>query len=113
MGYVTEARSEPKLLLRPVVGLAEGLPKSDLEHITVEVIRTHRRLRDEAEALEAPYVENPQANDRTVGAARLAWVSAMMALHAHQALLSTLLDVLGYIPDVPAELQTARRSRSA
>jgi len=83
--------------------LAERLPKDDLERITVEAIRTHRRLRDEAEALEDPYVESPQAGENTVSAARLAWVSAMMTMHAQQALLSTLLDVLGYIPNVPSE----------
>jgi len=83
--------------------LAESLPKRDLEHITTEAIRTHRRLRDEAAALEASYVEQPRANDGSVGSARLAWASAMMSMHAHQALLSTLLDVLGYIPDVPSE----------
>lgn len=108
-----DARCEHKPPLRPVVGLAEGLPKKDLEHITIEAIRTHRRLRDEAEALEAPYVEDPREDDRSVGSARLAWVSAMMNMHAHQALLSTLLDVLGYIPDIPAERPAARRPKSA
>lgn len=87
--------------LRPVVGLAETLPKTDLEHITIEAIRKHRQLRDEAEALEASYCEPPSKTADTVGAARLAWVSAMIHMHAQQSLLSTLLDVLGYIPQVP------------
>ena len=90
-------------LLRPVVGLAENLPKKDLEHITIEVIRKHRRLRDEAEALEASYSEQPSKSVDTVGQARLAWVSAMMQMHTQQTLLSTLLDVLGYIPEVPGD----------
>jgi hypothetical protein len=101
-----------KLSLRPVVGLTENLPKKDLERITVEAIRTHRQLRDEAEALESPYVENPRTPSDTVGSARLAWVSAMIRVHAQQAVLSTLLDVLGYIPDVPQERKPPR-SRSA
>lgn len=92
---------EHRSLLRPVVGLAENLPKKDLEHITIEVIRKHRRLRDDAEALEASYSEQPSRSPHTVGQARLAWVSAMMQMHAQQTLLSTLLDTLGYIPDVP------------
>mgnify|MGYP001042127531 CR=1 FL=1 len=88
-----------KPLLRPVVGLAESLPKRDLEHITIEVLRKHRRLRDEAEALDAACSDQKAAD--TIGQARLAWVSAMMQMHTQQTLLSTLLDVLGYIPEVP------------
>jgi hypothetical protein len=107
------ARNEPKLLLRPVIGLTENLPKKDLEHITAEAIRTHRRLRDEAEALHAPYVENPPMTGDTVGSARLAWVSAMIEMHAQQTLLSTLLEVLGYVPEVPDERQSGKRPRSA
>ena len=30
--------------LRPVVGLTRGLPPADLESLTVDAIRTHRRL---------------------------------------------------------------------
>jgi hypothetical protein len=95
--------SSHKPLLRPVVGLAENLPKEDLEHITIEVIRKHRRLRDEAEALEASYSDQTLKSADTVGPARLAWVSAMMQMHTQQTLLSTLLDVLGYIPEVPSD----------
>lgn len=102
--------SEHKPLLRPVIGLAENLTKEDLEAITIEAIRRHRRLRDEAEALHAPYVENPPSTGDTVGPPRLAWVSAMIHMHAQQALLSSLLDVLGYIPNVQDE-RKAQRSK--
>lgn len=103
---------EHKPLLRPVLGLAQDLPEKDLEDITVEAIRKHRQLREEAEALESPYVEHPPATGHTVGSVRLAWVGAMMRVHAQQALLSTLLDVLGYIPEVPDE-RGVHSSRSA
>ncbi len=93
--------SGQKPLLRPIIGLAVNLPKRDLEYITIEAIRKHRRLRDAAEALEASYSDQPSKSADTVGHARLAWVSAMMQMHTQQTLLSTLLDVLGYIPDVP------------
>ena len=93
--------SEHKPLLPPVVGLAESLPKKDLEHITIEAIREHRRLRDGADALESSYSEQRSKSADTVGPSRLAWVSAMMQMHTQQTLLSTLLDVLGYVPDVP------------
>lgn len=101
-----------KGLLRPVVGLVETLPKADLEHITVEAIRRHRQLRDEAEALEASYSEQPSKSPDTVGSSRLAWVSAMIHMHTQQTLLSTLLDVLGYIPEVPGD-GPGRQFRSA
>ncbi len=107
------AQCEHKPLLRPVVGLTENLPKKDLEQITVEAIKEHRRLRDEAEALFAPYVENPLTPGSAIGAARLAWISAMVRMHAQQALLSTLLNVLGYVPEVPDEREAPRRPRSA
>lgn len=107
------ARCEHKPLLRPVVGLTENLPRNDLKHITIEAIRAHRRLRDEADALYAPYLETPPSKGDTVGSARLAWVSAMVRMHAQQALLSTLLEVLGYVPDVPDERETEQRTRSA
>jgi hypothetical protein len=92
--------SDHKTLLRPVIGLAENLPRQDLEQITIEAIRKHRRLRDEAEALEVSYSDQPPKSADTVGQARLAWVSAMMQMHAQQRLLSNLLEVLGYIPEV-------------
>ncbi|WP_157097316.1 transcriptional repressor TraM [Aminobacter aminovorans] len=108
-----DARQEHKPPMRPVVGLTEGLTKKDLEQLTIEAIRAHRVLRDEAEALHPPYVEDQSATCDTVGSARLAWISAMLKMHAHQAALSTLLDLLGYIPDVPEDRKTPRSIRSA
>lgn len=86
-----------------MVGLAESLPKKDLEHITIEVIRNHRSLRDEAEALEKSHTDRQSTGADTIGPSRLAWVSAMMQMHTQQTLLSTLLDVLGYVPDVSGD----------
>lgn len=101
------------MVLRAVIGLTDNLPKKDLEIITGEAIRTHRRLRDEAEALFPPYGDLPPNASDSVGVARLAWVSAMIQMHAQQTVVSTLLEVLGYVPDVPDGEETARRSRSA
>lgn len=98
-----------KSLLRPVVGLSENLPKKDLELITIEAIKKHRSLRDEAEALGTFYCDKQTKSAKTVGPSRLAWVSAMMQVHAQQTLLSTLLEVLGYVPDVPGD-HSARRA---
>ncbi|ARM90861.1 transcriptional repressor TraM domain-containing protein (plasmid) [Rhizobium sp. CIAT894] len=43
--------SEDKLEMRPVYGLTQGLPKADRESLTVDTIRTHRCLVDEADRL--------------------------------------------------------------
>lgn len=96
-----DMQPEHRHVLRPVVGLTENLPKADLELITVESIKTHRRLRDEAEVkFEQWRSLEPVAQDGSIGAERIAYVSAMIDLHAQQTALSTLLDVLGYVPKV-------------
>ncbi|WP_454685498.1 transcriptional repressor TraM [Ancylobacter moscoviensis] len=106
MGNDTNCAAQPdqKVTLRPVVGLTEHLPKRDLEQITIQAIRTHRRLRDAAEAKYEEWRKAPPvASCDTVGPARIAYVSAMIDMHAQQTLLSTLLDVLGHVPLVPAD----------
>lgn len=101
-GYV---QPEHKLVLRPIVGLTENLPKSDLEQITIQAIQTHRRLRDLAEARQDEW-HAIEARDPSAEAARwvhIAYIAAMIDMHAQQTVLSTLLDVLGYIPSVPED----------
>lgn len=101
-GYV---QPEHKLVLRPVVGLTETLPKSDLEQITIQAISTHRRLRDLAEARQDEW-HAIEAGDPPAEAARsvhIAYITAMIDMHAQQTVLSTLLDVLGYVPSVPKD----------
>ncbi len=100
---VAGGTSSSKIMLRPVIGLVEGLDPSQLKEITVDAIVKHRVLRDEASAL---YVElqtlvSAQARPQEVSFAERGYIAAMIAVHAHQTALSTLLDVLGYIPDVP------------
>jgi hypothetical protein len=95
---------EQKIILRPIIGLTENLPKGDLERITVEAIKSHRRLRDVVEerweqCSMAPL--DPLAE--TVGAARIAYITAMIDMHAQQTVLSTLLDLLGHIPSVSSD----------
>jgi hypothetical protein len=97
--------SSSKITLRPVVGLVEGLDPSQLKEITINAIVKHRVLRDEASVL---YVElkkliSAQARPQEVCFAERGYIAAMIAVHAHQTALSTLLDVLGYIPEVPPQ----------
>lgn len=101
-GYV---QPEHKLVLRPVVGLTENLPTSDLEQITIQAIKTHRRLRDLAEVRQDEWhaIEAHDPSAKSARPARIAYVTAMIGMHAQQTVLSTLLDVLGYIPSVPGD----------
>ncbi|WP_371349336.1 transcriptional repressor TraM [Ancylobacter sp. IITR112] len=106
MGNDTNCAVQPehKITLRPVVGLTETLPKRDLEEITIQAIMTYRHLRDAAEAKYEEWRNAPPVSScDTVGPARIAYVSAMIDMHVQQTLLSTLLDVLGHIPLVPAD----------
>lgn len=94
-----DVQPEHKLVLRPVVGLTENLPKADLELITIEAMKTHRHLRDQAEAkFEQWQSSEPVAQEGRIGPARIAYILATINLHAQQTVLSTLLDVLGYVP---------------
>lgn len=92
---------ERKVLLRPVVGLATNLSKTDLERITVHAIKKHRRLRDIADSKELALNALPLdgTDQDTAAAARLVYVEAMIEMHAQQTVVSTLLDVLGYVPN--------------
>lgn len=75
-----------------------GLEPKEIERFVVEEIEKHRRLRDEAIRLEAMQ-ESKEGKSET----NRAYVSAMIAVHAQQTVVSTLLDILGYIPEVPAK----------
>ncbi|WLS01116.1 transcriptional repressor TraM [Shinella sumterensis] len=85
-----------KLVLRPLIGLMNGLEPQEIEQFVIEELEKHRRLRDEAIRLEAILESQPSgAGDDT----NHAFVSAMIAVHAQQTVVSTLLDILGYIPE--------------
>lgn len=91
---------ENKLVLRPLIGLMNGLEPKEIERFVVEEIERHRRLRDEAIRLEAM---QESAADEAKPETNRAYISAMIAVHAQQTVVSTLLDILGYIPEVPAK----------
>lgn len=100
---------ESKLVLRPVLGLTNSLSKADVEWITIRAIKKHRQLRNIAEAQEreskcAPSVDAPP---ETVGVTRLSFIEAMINMHAQQTVVSTLLDLLGYIPTVSDDTEPA------
>ena len=91
--------SDTKLILRPLIGLMSDQPPEEIERHVVREIEKHRRLRDDALMLEAKV--DAAADPETAREASQAYITAMIAVHAQQTVVSTLLDILGYIPDMP------------
>jgi hypothetical protein len=74
-------------------------PLKEIEHHVVREIEKHRRLRDDAVMLEARL--DAASEPETAREASREYITAMIAVHAQQTVVSTLLDILGYIPDMP------------
>jgi TraR antiactivator len=90
--------SDTKLILRPLIGLMSDQPPKEIERHVVREIEKHRRLRDDAVMLEAQV--EAAADRETACETSQAYIAAMIAVHAQQTVVSTLLDILGYIPDM-------------
>lgn len=86
--------------LRPVVGLTRGLPPADLENLTVDAIRTHRRLVKKADELFQALPEGYKSGELTGGPQHLCFIEASIEMHAQMSAVSTLISILGYIPKV-------------
>jgi hypothetical protein len=90
-----------KIFLRPLVGLLEGQPKDVIERLTIEAITRHRSLVSEAELAYDRFKNRP--GELEIPEAQEAYFSSMIAVHAQQTVVSTMLDILGYIPPTPAD----------
>jgi len=86
--------------LRALLGLTRGLPKADLEAITVEAIQIHRHLVDKADKLFHGLPEEYRLGKSTGGIQHLTYVKASIEMHAQMSVVSTLISILGYIPNV-------------
>jgi hypothetical protein len=91
--------TDTKLILRPLIGLMDRQTPEQVEQHLVREMEKHRRLRDEAVVLEAHADETSAEDDG--GQADAAYITAMIAVHAQQTVVSTLLDILGYLPATP------------
>ncbi len=91
--------SDVKLILRPLIGLMSDQPPEEIERHVVCEIEKHRRLRGEAVIREAAI--DAATDPESARDATRAYIAAMIAVHAQQTVVSTLLDILGYIPDMP------------
>ena len=80
--------------------LISGLPMSDIEALTIRAIRTHRRLIENAETQFRDLSEDCKSMDFQSSAQHLSYVEAEIEMWTQAAVVSTLVDVMGYIPDV-------------
>ncbi len=89
-----------KIVLRPLIGLLVGQPNDVIERLTIEAITKHRSLVSEAELAYDRFKSRP--GELEISEAQEAYFSSMIAVHAQQTVVSTMLDILGYIPPDPA-----------
>lgn len=90
-----------KIFLRPLLGLLEGKPKDMIERLTIDAMNKHRYLVGEAELAYDRFKTKP--DELAIAEAQEVYLSSMIAVHAQQTVVSTLLDILGYIPATPPE----------
>ncbi|RWO44932.1 transcriptional repressor TraM [Mesorhizobium sp.] len=93
-----DATLKEKFELWPIVGLTCGLPPTDLETLTIDAIRTHRRLVDKADQLFQALPEEYKSGNVIGGAQHLCYIEASIEMHAQMSIVNTLINVLGYIP---------------
>lgn len=86
--------------LGPVIGLTRGLPSADIEMLTVNAIRLHRQLLEKADQLFQVLPDDYKTGTATGGAQHLEYIGAMIEMHAQMSAVSSLVNVLGYIPKV-------------
>ncbi len=91
--------SDNKLTLRPLIGLLSDQPPEEIERHVVREIEKHRRLRNDALMVEAKI--DAATDSDSAREAGQDYIQAMIAVHAQQTVVSTLLDILGYLPDMP------------
>lgn len=101
MSTEEKSASNAKLVLRPLIGLMRGRTPEEIERFTSAELEKHRRLRDEAASLEARCHDAADEEERLL--AENDYISAMIAVHAQQTVVSTLLDILGFIPKTAAK----------
>ncbi len=90
-----------KLDLPDLLHLISELPVSDIEKLTVRAIRTYRRLIENAEKQFQELPDDYKCGTIQGGAQHLSYIETEIQMFTQSAAVSTLIDVLGYVPDVP------------
>lgn len=86
--------------IRPLIGLTHGLSKAEIESLTIDAIRTHRRLVEEADLLFQALPEDYQTGKASGGDQYLTYIKSCIDMHAQMYVVNTLITVLGFIPKV-------------
>ncbi|AAK91095.1 MULTISPECIES: transcriptional repressor TraM [Rhizobium/Agrobacterium group] len=94
-----DATLTKKVELRPLVGLTRGLHPADLEKLTIDAIRAHRRLVEKADELFQALPESYKSGKEVGGPQHLCYIEASIEMHAQMSAVSTLISILGYIPN--------------
>lgn len=89
--------------MRPVVGLVHRLPIAEIEALTLNAIRLHRKLLANADSLFQALPDNYRTGKEAGGAQHLEYIEKMIEMHAQMSIVSTLTGILGYIPKVPID----------
>lgn len=85
--------------LRPLVGLLTDVPEPVVERLTRDAMKTHRELVAKAEALFNELPADQRSSASAGSDAHIAYLQATIEMHAQMSALTTLLAILGRIPD--------------
>ncbi|AYM60986.1 transcriptional regulator (plasmid) [Agrobacterium fabrum] len=86
--------------LRPVIGLTRGLSSADIETLTINAIRLHRKFVEKADQFFQALPEDYRTGKSVGGEQHLEYIEAMIEMHAQMSAVNTLVGLLGYIPKV-------------
>lgn len=95
-----ERLNRDRIDLKPLIGLLDGLPTSIVEKLTIDAIREHRDLVEQAETLFNALPAEIKAGKQAGGEAHTTYLEATIRMHAQMSALTTLLSLLGYTPKV-------------
>ncbi|MEL4377348.1 transcriptional repressor TraM [Brucella cytisi] len=87
-------------VIRPLIGLTQDLRLATLENIVIDAIRHHRDLVNKSDALFQSLPEECRSGQTTDNPEYVEYIKSAIDMHTHMSGLTTLLGVLGYVPDV-------------
>ena len=89
--------------VRPVLALLDGLPSEEISRLAVEIIRENRRRVNAAQSLfeKLEKSEAADSSDHALENLRREYHLSMFEIKIHHELVRLVVDVLGYVPEVP------------
>lgn len=95
-------------LTRPIQGIVEKLSPKELELLAIDVILLNRQYVDDAETLFGRIgdAENIGTASADLADLRRTYHVAMMRSHAFRHVVASVLDALGYVPEIEDHRQT-------